>query len=1001
MSRHLKVFILLFCFVLQATATERHDIHLKNIAQQILLLTDQKVLFNKKIVELKAEMKSFKKNPPESYQEVAELKNRIDMRTSITDILVEELSNSLANAQQRSTKAIEYQKNLQVQLLNAQSEEEKKYLTEKLAFAVELVKLNQREIDLLDTDLALANQLKSMYQQYLTRCLTLMDSIDKSKKIQLLLKQVTEEQKMTDYWLSKINELYQKKNELTPTSLSEQIVNESHLFYYTQQVHLSGIKVIILETTIQERKLAEEFNILKKDVNSNAKINLFKDTLDEEGNTLKNATISLEQYQSLIKKQEELLQNALRNKWLKSDVAQELKRNIQELEDTADYLKEALMKKQEIIENMQKEVQDYTSQMVAKRQALLKTDETVVLGFLQQFAALPKFFITYLNSLWEQTWQGILLISIWFKMLILIVFVISGYIWWIGKKYFSVLSQKMSGTRQRTSSNLVYILLELLRRNWGTLCLFLNIWFLLNTSGINFDAYLGPFYTTIIWLIFRTIMGVARIILVERGNDTQGHDVRLYYRLKWVFIIGGWVTVLLVFSKQFEMGEMLFEVANRLFMGFLLMISIVLIRARNVIPNMLDPIFLSRKYLSRTIRAVCWIMPYGFFISTILGICGYINLSWLLIYYQASLVLIVATYIILRGIASDLFEVSSEIMIRKMSQGWLWSEAFLKPLDYLCRFFLFISMIVGVFLVLGWHNDSLVVTKMREIFHYSFFNFSGIDVSPINLIEFIALVSFCFWMAKWTREFAYRWVFRNAKDVGIRHSLAVFSQYIVITIGIIVTLRVLGIDFSGLSMILGGLAVGLGFGLRDFASNIVGGIMLLIERSVKEGDIVSVGTYEGEVTHIGIRAMRLRSWDHMEIMVPNSEILMKTFVNWTHQNSIVRTVIPMKIHPVDDPIIVQKMILDLLKKLPEILLEPHAEVFFTNINTGLIEFEIRYFINISLHLRSEVRSKILTKIIDAFKEAGLRPPYSQQDSYVWEVHNEGNVSYEKKMMSGL
>ena len=131
----------------------------------------------------------------------------------------------------------------------------------------------------------------------------------------------------------------------------------------------------------------------------------------------------------------------------------------------------------------------------------------------------------------------------------------------------------------------------------------------------------------------------------------------------------------------------------------------------------------------------------------------------------------------------------------------------------------------------------------------------------------------------------------------MRNSLSVFTQYLVIVIGFFFSFRMLGFDFTGLSLVLGGLAVGMGFGLRDFANNIIGGLMLLIERPVREGDLITLGDYEGRVAHIGIRAMRICSWDNMEVLIPNAETFNKPFTNWTHQDSIVRTVIPLKSKP--------------------------------------------------------------------------------------------------------
>jgi potassium efflux system protein len=168
--------------------------------------------------------------------------------------------------------------------------------------------------------------------------------------------------------------------------------------------------------------------------------------------------------------------------------------------------------------------------------------------------------------------------------------------------------------------------------------------------------------------------------------------------------------------------------------------------------------------------------------------------------------------------------------------------------------------------------------------------------------------------------------------------------------------------------------VGMGFGLKDFANNIVGGIMLLIERPVREGDLITIGDYEGQVAHIGIRSMRVSSWDNTEVLIPNAETFNKPFINWTHQDNIVRTVIPIKVSRADDPVMIQQLILDVLAIIPEIVADPPVQVFLKKIDEALIEFEARYFINVQLHTRFEVRSKVLFAITAQFKAAGVKPP---------------------------
>lgn len=1001
----LAIFLVSFVFIgLESSIANArpYSTSLKNIAQQILLLSDQQELLKQQVQQLKKEKAEFDLNSSISYQEVIQLRRQIQIRVEMTNLQENELSQSLKNVQQRGNKLADMQKKLQVRLLSEQSSSDKTSLAYRLQSTEELIRLNQKEIELLTANLDLAKELNAIYQEYLDACSMHLESIEKQQVIQGLHQKIVREQQSMDEWLMKMNLLNQQKSapkkELDKQKLlSEEIVEESELFYYTQQVQLSNLKVMLLEVSIQEKRLLDTFKNLQQEININAKVDSFKDTLNDEGSTLEEVSHALKQHQQLVKKQEVLIQHAMEQRWISSKEARDLKRNLTQLKYRMAELKNNLNIQQKALLEIQSALQNYLTEMVAKRQALLKESTGLASGFVYQLVALPKLIMLYFGTLWEQTWQGMVVTNATTHLIVSgLLLILTGLAWWVGRKHFHFLSEKFSTNRHRTAANMVYILSELLCRNWGSLCIFLYVWFVLNFAGISFDAYIGLFYTVLIWFCFRVIMGVARIILVERESDTQGHDVRLYHRLKWVFIVGGWATVLVVLSKQFDIGGAVYELSNRLFMAFLLTVSIVLIRARHIIPALVDPIFVHRKYLSRTVRTVCWVLPFCFFISTALGLLGYINLSWILIYYQAALILVVASYMILRGLLADALDISSEWMIRRLSQGWLWSEAFLKPIDRLFRVLLFLCLIGSICLLLGWHQNSVVVVTMEKFFYYTFFSFSGIDVTPLNIIEFIILISFIFWLAKWTREFAYRWLFRNAKDIGIRNSLAVLSQYLVVTFGAIVTLRILGIDMTGISVILGGLAVGLGFGLRDFANNIVGGVMLLIERSVKEGDIVSIGNYEGEVTHIGIRAMQLRSWDHMEVMVPNSEIFMRPFMNWTHQDSIVRTVVPMKILPVDDPLAVQQMILGILHEIPEVLSEPEPEVFFINAD-ALIEFHVRYFINIAEYKRAAVRSKVILNIVEALKKEGIRPPNPQQDSYVWEVPKNSGKELERPM----
>jgi len=336
----------------------------------------------------------------------------------------------------------------------------------------------------------------------------------------------------------------------------------------------------------------------------------------------------------------------------------------------------------------------------------------------------------------------------------------------------------------------------------------------------------------------------------------------------------------------------------------------------------------------------------------------------------------------------------SEWMITSLRNGWLWIEVFLKPFDKIVRLALFIFSFAILFQLFGWHSDSFVMVRLESLVQRPLINLTGIHITIASAVEFFILLPMFIWASKWTREFCYRWLYKKTKDAGIRNSLSVFTQYSVVLLGAFITLRVLGLDFSGMSIVLGGLAVGMGFGLRDFASNIIGGLMLLIERPVREGDFITIGEYEGRVSHIGIRSMRVSSWDNTDVLIPNSETFNKPFTNWTHQDGIVRSIIPIKASRADDPVMIQELIFDVLAVIPEIVSEPPAQVLLKKIDTALIEFEVRYFINVQEHSLVEVKSKVLFAITDQFNAAGILPPV---EPFALEIKEEYSEAYSSHM----
>ena len=748
--------------------------------------------------------------------------------------------------------------------------------------------------------------------------------------------------------------IQQKKSD---ESFNSRLNKEASLLLNNQAIAL--IQYRITELELQKKLIKVEYLLIRnQDVKT---LQTVTDTYKSGINQLSTMVPSLNNMVAMLKSEQSLVQDS------------ELKQRFFAIQKTASLRLQEIKTQQKVLEENLNKKQHQLKKQLSVRQSLVEYHMDSWPSIGNQLLLLPVKFYNHLTTLALKVVENYQRQELWSKVFYWasMVFILLAAV--VFNRLLQIAIQDKE--RSRLSAHLYDGVLVLLYRNVPHIALLgclVMTFFLNNILLINYQLLLNLFF---VWLMFRNLILVARLVLLERVSDYSGQDVRLYYRLKWLMIVGGWTTALMLFSQQLPLPILLQDIFSRLFMLFILAVSWVVWKSKEVIPYLLQPILITKKrYFQNAISLLTVLLPLILLTTAIIGLVGYINLAWTLSRYQAYLLLMMTAYILVRGLVFDLLELLSEWMISSLQNGWLWIEVILKPLDKILRVLLILVSIVILFQLFGWYADTFVMGHLHRFGNYRFIDITGAHITLFSILEFLLLLCIFIWISKWTREFSYRWMYRHARDVGIRNSLSVFTQYAVILLGVFITLRVLGLDFSGMSMVLGGLAVGMGFGLRDFASNIVGGIMLLIERPVREGDLITLGEYEGRVAHIGIRSMRVSSWDNMEVLIPNAETFNKPFTNWTHQDNVVRTVVPIKVSRADDPIIIQQLILDVLAIIPEILSEPAPQVFLKQIDDALIDFEIRYFINVQLYTRFEIRSKVLFAIMSQFKAAGVKSP---------------------------
>ena len=182
---------------------------------------------------------------------------------------------------------------------------------------------------------------------------------------------------------------------------------------------------------------------------------------------------------------------------------------------------------------------------------------------------------------------------------------------------------------------------------------------------------------------------------------------------------------------------------------------------------------------------------------------------------------------------------------------------------------------------------------------------------------------------------------RLPMDAGARYAVATILRYIISVLGIVIACAFLKVDWSQFSWLVAAISLGLGFGLQEIVANFVSGLILLLERPVRIGDIVTIEGTTGVVSRIQMRATTVTNWDQQELVVPNKNLITNSIFNWTLSNVLTRITLDVGVAYGSDPEQVEKLITGVLKANSAILEEPRPTVIFQTFGDSSLNFVIR------------------------------------------------------------
>ena len=219
-----------------------------------------------------------------------------------------------------------------------------------------------------------------------------------------------------------------------------------------------------------------------------------------------------------------------------------------------------------------------------------------------------------------------------------------------------------------------------------------------------------------------------------------------------------------------------------------------------------------------------------------------------------------------------------------------------------------------------------------------------------------------------------------------------FLHFTLIIIGVVISLSNIGVSFTSLAIIFGGLSIGIGFGLQNLAANLISGFILIFERPIKIGDLVEMVDVHifGTVRSINLRSTIIVSLDEKEIIVPNSQLITEAVHNLTHYNNCYRLRIPVGVSYSSDVELVKEALLEVAHSHPEVIKQPIPDVDnvtapfvrFINFGESSLDFELLVWIPDSFK-RFDVASDLHFMVWEKFKTSGIKIPFPQRDVHFY------------------
>ncbi|NNE35395.1 MAG: mechanosensitive ion channel [Rhodothermales bacterium] len=287
------------------------------------------------------------------------------------------------------------------------------------------------------------------------------------------------------------------------------------------------------------------------------------------------------------------------------------------------------------------------------------------------------------------------------------------------------------------------------------------------------------------------------------------------------------------------------------------------------------------------------------------------------------------------------------------------------------------AWIVAALSILGWLDRAVALLDSAS------FSLGQLNISALIVVKGTIALGVLLWITAIAGQVIEGRIQSSANLTPSIQVLATKLMHIgLAVIAFVFALSIVGIDLTAFAVLGGAIGVGLGFGLQKIFANLVSGFILLLDKSIKPGDVIAIADDYGRVDSLGARYVSVLTRDGIEHLIPNEELITTRVENWSYSNDLLRLRKTIGIHYKSDVRKAIELCLQAADEIPRILKDPMPVCYVQDFADSSVNLEVRFWINDPVNGRANVIGPLLLGIWDKFHEHGIEIPYPQRDLHL-------------------